>query len=437
MSVAARSSDIPIEGETSYAPDEGRFRAKGGWWHSSAALAADFLKGKFARGGFDVTLDNLLATVRSSSHLLAGVDGVYRTFAANTLATIPGVGAYIGGQVTNNWGSPDNLDDTSTWTKQSTPVVSVDGDFCAVADDSTSAIEQLLGMGSISTDTTTYAMWVDLKKDTENTVVRSINFRLFGGTTQSRGCAVNTFTGAYLFGTGSGTPFFYDLGDRWRVGVSIQNNGSNTRGDLYLNPCFNISLAATAADAALTGAASFSWPHMVAGAYPGPRLRVKGTRYASDVQAVNMDWFNAASIGGGGAGLVIPNWGSVGHGVSRTLFELNDGTASNLVRAYANASDKPALLIITGGVTQTDTALTSSIAQGRKPLAFGWGAGGGYIADKAGNSAGFGAITLPTGLTTLKLGSSLAGKYLNATLEQFQLCKTVGQADGQAWAVAA
>ncbi|MEN6542709.1 hypothetical protein [Parvibaculum sp.] len=437
MAVAARSSDIPVQWGASYAPDEGRFQTRTGWWHPKAAFAADFFRGKFARGGSDVALDSFAATVRSSSHLLADATGIYRTFAPNALATLAGVGAYIGGQVTNCWGSPDNLDDTATWAKQNTPVIFADGDFCAVADDSSSATEQLLGTGSIAANAASYAMWVDLKKDSENTVMRSVTFRLFGGTTQSRSCAVNTSTGAYHFGTGNGTPFFYDLGDRWRVGLVIQNNGTNTRGDLYINPCFNTSLSATAADATLTGTASFSWPHMIAGPYPGPRLRVKGTRYASDVQATNMDWFNAAGLAGGGAGLVIPNWGSTGHGVSRTLFELSDGTTNNLVRAYANASDRPALLVVAGGVTQTDTALSAPIALGRKPLIFKWGAAGGYVADGAGNAASIGAITLPTGLAALRLGSSLAGNYLNSVLEQIQICRAMDQSEAQAWAVTA
>ena len=88
-------------------------------------------------------------------------------------------------------------------------------------------------------------------------------------------------------------------------------------------------------------------------------------------------------------------------------------------------------------MTQTDTALSASITPGRKPVIFKWAAAGGYIADGAGNVASIDAITLPTGLTTLRLGSSLSGNYLNAVLEQLQICRAMEQSEGQAWAVTA
>ncbi|MFZ2468029.1 MAG: hypothetical protein WAW54_06510, partial [Parvibaculum sedimenti] len=84
-----------------------------------------------------------------------------------------------------------------------------------------------------------------------------------------------------------------------------------------------------------------------------------------------------------------------------------------------------------------DTALSVAVALGRNPLAFAWSAGGGYVVDRAGNVASFGAITLPGGLSVLRLGSSVAGNYLNAKLEQIHICSTIQQTDGQTWAVTA
>ena len=92
------------------------------------------------------------------------------------------------------------------------------------------------------------------------------------------------------------------------------------------------------------------------------------------------------------------------------------------------ASIKSSLKIVAGGVTQTDTTLSASVTAGRRALAFGWtAAGGGYIVDSLGNSASFGSITLPTGLTQKNIGSSISGEYLNDQIEKIQTCLPLSQ----------
>ncbi|MGB5092196.1 MAG: hypothetical protein WBN97_02640, partial [Parvibaculum sp.] len=149
----------------------------------------------------------------------------------------------------------------------------------------------------------------------------------------------------------------------------------------------------------------------------------------------DMAWF-APLDGVGATEIVVPKWNHVGDGVDRPLFQyIKD--ANNYIRGYVNAIDQPALKIVTGGVTQTDTALTTAIAAGRKPLTFGWASAGGYIGDAAGNAATFGAVSLPGGISIKRIGSSQAGNYLNDVIERMTAYRLRTQAQALALAAVA
>ena len=210
-------------------------------------------------------------------------------------------------------------------------------------------------------------------------------------------------------------------------------NTSQTLFQSYLTPAYNTDINSDTVNNAAVGTASFSWPHGVLGGYPGDNFRVNGTRLASDVTAADMAWF-APLDGVGATEIVVPKWSHTGDGVNRPLFEYVKD-ANNYIRGYINASNQPALKIVTGGTTQTDTALTTAITTGRKPLVFGWSASGGYIGDAAGNVATFGAVTLPSAIVTDRWGSSQAGNYLNDILERRATLSAISQA--QALALAA
>lgn len=75
------------------------YSSRPGWAHPKAALSLDFLGNRAWRAGSGtVSLPSALTTVRASSHLLADSSGALQEFSPNTLATLPGVGAYIGEQ---------------------------------------------------------------------------------------------------------------------------------------------------------------------------------------------------------------------------------------------------------------------------------------------------------------------------------------------------
>ena len=405
---------------------------RNGWWDTNALWDFDAKGGRSMAGGSDVALSGLVAVARASTHLFANASGVYQSFDNNVLARNDGVGAYIGGSVTNIVSSPNDLN-AAAWTKQGGPTVAADGDFWAVTDANAAAVSQLYQGGTIPADTLLRTFWVDLKKDTENTAIRRVYFGVQFPTVVGTQVLINTSTGAWqqFLGTGGSVR---DLGDRWRVIVQIMN-ASSTSYICYISPAYNTNINSNTVNNAAVGTASFSWPHGVLGGYPGDNFRVNGTRLASDVTAADMAWF-APLDGVGATEIVVPKWNHVGDGVARPLFQyIKD--ANNYIRGYVNASDRPALKIVTGGTTQTDTALTTAIAAGRKPLAFGWSPAGGYIGDAAGNVATFGAVTLPGGISIKRIGSSQAGNYLNDVIERMTAYRLRTQAQALALAAVA
>ena len=113
-----------------------------GWLLGAAAALRDVdLKGsRYWQGAPKSAVTDLLTTARSSTHLLADASGVYQSFGNNVLARNNGVGAYVGGQVTNIAPTPDNL---NAWAKQNGATVAADGDFWAVTDANAAAVSQL------------------------------------------------------------------------------------------------------------------------------------------------------------------------------------------------------------------------------------------------------------------------------------------------------
>ena len=377
-----------------------------------AARDIDLRNNRYWQGATLPAVTDLLTTARSSTHLLADAGGTYQSFGNNVLARNTGVGAYIGGQVTNIMPTPDNLNSAS-WEKLNGATVAADGDFWAVTDAAAGA-GQLRQVGTIPADTLLRTFWVDLKKDTENTTIRAVTFTYQAPPTQSAyRILINTSTGAWRQSLGSGGSV-RDLGDRWRVIISGANGG-NTRLDVYLTPAFNTDINSNSVNNAAVGTASFSWPHGVLGGYPGDNFRVNGTRLASDVTAADMAWF-APLDGVGATEIVVPKWNHVGDGVNRPLFQyIKD--ASNYIRGYINGADMPSLKIALNGDSSV-FVLPTPITVGRKPLTFGWSASGVYVGDAAGNVASFGAVTLASGMTIDRWGSASDGTYLNDILER-------------------
>lgn len=168
----------------------------------------------------------------------------------------------------------------------------------------------------------------------------------------------------------------------------------------------------------------------VAGA-PGDSVRAADVAMAEDFASGV-----APAIATGACALVGVGISYAGDGVVRTLFEISDNSANNLIRGFIGTANKPGLLIVSGGVTQTICELpvqAVEIAQ----LAFGWNGEGGYIADQAGNAVTFGAVVLPVGLSHFQIGGGIAGHYVNDWLRQTQITLPLSLAEAKVWTAAA
>ena len=240
------------------------------WLLSSATRRdIDLLNNRYWQGGLRPAVTDLLTTARSSTHLLADASGAYQSFGNNVLARNNGVGAYIGGQVTNIISSPNDLN-AAAWTKQNGATVAADGDFWAVTDANAAAASQLVQTGTIPADTALRTFWIDLKKDTENTVIRRIYFRFTTPTIIDSNLLINTSTGAWRQTIGP-LASVRDLGDRWRVVMPL-TNGNDTVYECYLIPAFNTNINSNTQDNAAVGTASFSWPYLILGSYPSGQV---------------------------------------------------------------------------------------------------------------------------------------------------------------------
>lgn len=137
------------------------------------------------------------------------------------------------------------------------------------------------------------------------------------------------------------------------------------------------------------------------------------------------------------SGLLHMTVSRTGDKVRRILFELSDNSADNVIQACLSSNDRPVLQIVRNGISEALCELPYPVAAGQVRLAFGWGAGGGYIVDQAGHSVSFGAITLPAGLSQLQIGGGLTGQNVNDRLGQMQICGPLALAEASAWTAAA
>lgn len=414
---------------------------RNGWWDAEAVWDFDAKAARYMAGGNDVSLTSLLAVSRASTHLLANASGLYQSFGSNVLARQDGVGAYIGAARTNLF---LNSTAVASWsalggvTVSSNDSVAPDGSLTAdtVAQTATNAFHGALSNGLSVTGGLSYVLSGHVAKAGHRYV------QIFFGGTGFGSAAYANFdkvTGTYGTIGADIVAGAIDLGTYWLLwgrSVAISNFSNTTTGFLLVSgptAARAESYAGNTGNAVAIWAAGFSQSACVA-----PPLLTSGTsdtRLASDVTASGVTWF-APVDGVGMTEMVVPKWSHVGDGLNRPLFEyIKD--ANNYIRGYINASDRPALKIVTGGVTQTDTALSVAIATGRKPLVFGWSPAGGYVGDAAGNVATFGTVTLASGIATKRIGSSQAGNYLNDVLERITVYRLRMQANALALAAAA
>lgn len=96
-------------------------------------------------------------------------------------------------------------------------------------------------------------------------------------------------------------------------------------------------------------------------------------------------------------------------GAAEIIAQLDDGTANNRVALYINSSDQLACIVVAGGVTQADTAVTGAVTVGAaQKAAFAVDTNSVTACRNATLSTEDTSATMPTGLVNLRLGAGVS-----------------------------
>ncbi|HEY4343631.1 MAG TPA: hypothetical protein VGN05_04750 [Parvibaculum sp.] len=446
MSGLSIFSAFPAAGPSSWALGDkpvwrGGTPANAGWWHPKSVFAADFVKARYARQGANSDFASAFSFARSSTALLADASGIRQTFAADALARISGVGAYIGGASTQLLTAPSDFSNAA-WTKSAGCVVAEETGYQTLSDTSASVMATFTQRVAHAADTQVRTAWVLLRKDSVANTARALWFDCPGdGSGRRRLVLINTATGAYAasFATLSeGALAVRDLGYAWLVSCAYVNNGSATSVQIIVIPARRADIGDSGSTPSLTGSVSVYGSGVIVGTAFPPFL--SGAKLADDLRAAASGsdpfaGFAAGNLGNGLSILAAVNLSRSGDGAVRPVAEFSDGTATNRLRFYIDSDDRPAAQVVSGGSVLATAKLSVVLTPGRAVLAATYDpASGLYLACKTGLAEASAALSgMPSGLAALRLGSSLGGNYLNDLVEQMQVCRPLSQAEAKDW----
>lgn len=403
-----------------------------GWCHPKAAWAANFRAGLYGpEGGVTVT--------RSSDHMLADASGIIRTFGPDTLARADGIGAYIGGQVTNAFTNSAHF---STWKKNNVDLMSAEvapnGDAATLCRPTTAVnIHRIFQIKSVVIGSV-YATSICAKAG-------GYRYLALNGSTANG--AVGVFDlqdgkATFDLGTGGMEPLANGWWRCWTIGVAQGTSGVGD-GFPYVQVHKEFSNATSAWNFAGDGVSGiYLWGGQFEPKFLTPPAIISGataaTRLASDVSAASFGWYGTAGLDASGCSvLVAANVSHVGDSVVRPLTEVSDGTANNRLRLYIDADDKLAAQVISGGATVATAKLATALGVGRTGIAARFDPASGLrIVARGIAGAGTSLASLPSGLNRLALGSGAGGNYFNDLIEQAQICKPLMDGEMDAWATA-
>lgn len=457
MTVLSRQIPFPPAGGVSWQPGQGpTWRGGGdgnpGWWHAKAVLAADPINARYMRQGAELPLGPVLATTRSSAHLLQNALGVIQSFGANILAAIIGVGAYVGGQKSSTLPHSEDFEN-AYWTKDTsngTAAPSVTANYATAPDGTMTArrVQMTLpGDGEwariartgFATTAGNAERGVWLRASDASQVGKKISIYC-GGVDPS--LSVSGYFGitATLTADWQRILFRRMYGNSSNIEIAFGKH-RDFRVDSSTGETFGLINAQTATDFLVWGQdfqqSDFPTPYI-------PAASAAATRYASDVTAVAVGGepfagFAANGLGAGLSLLAAVDLSHVGDGAVRPLAEFSDGTTSNRLRFYIDTDDKPAASVVAGGTTLATAKLASAVAAGRVVLAVNYDpANGLYLVRKTAlEEASAPLAGLPSGLATMRFGSSVSGNYLNDFVEQVQVAKPLSRTEAKAWVQAA
>lgn len=411
----------------------------GAWWHPKAVLAADFYNGRYGLFARESVLASLEGTVRASSHYLADASGNFQSFANDNIARVDGVGAYVGGQVTpyvkdntdastGLWGNVYGLTRTKLTGKRL-------GIFSRVSIQSKGAIYHRIGTNSF----------------TPSIVPHFVTLYWEPGTSGRAYWEFDTSAGIYIIqgqpGAMVGSVFSGAPGTFSAINDVLTSDGVTRKLSCIWTPPIATSYLITIGP----GSSVTGQDIIVCGLdlqpirYETPFIVSSGAsvsmRSASNVSApasggAPFAGFTESGLASALSARVKFQLTHVGDGVTRPLIGISDGTVNNRLRFFIDTDDKPAVAVISGGVTLATAKLATALTAGTYVLAANFDPANGLylVRGDTGEQASAALSAMPSGLSLMRYGSSVGENYLNDYLHEVQVAQVMTQADAKNWA---
>ncbi len=305
--------------------------------------------------------------------------------------------------------------DATQWTPNNVTVTAnagTGGDGKATAglitEDATTAIHAVTLPAAALTATGPHTLSVEVEPAGRGVFALRMGGGVFGGS-ENR-VEFDVATGQAAVETGA--PDDYGIialgGGRYRIWMSVETTSTgNTSGVLYLKEMFGgpREYAGDGASGALVWGAQYE-----DGAYPGthvPTASSAVTRAADTVTMALGAWFNGAQ----GTVLVRART-AAGGGTSQYVAHIDDGSTSNRYAMYRNSGGNVQIIPYSAGnVSQGTLSLGSVPDDAEISLAFAWASDDCAACLNGGEVVAGGSVTLPAGLTTLRLGRFFGGGY--------------------------
>jgi len=203
------------------------------------------------------------------------------------------------------------------------------------------------------------------------------------------------------------------VGGGWfRVSITAPSTGTTARPGIFVvNAAGNTSYTGDGTSGLYAWGAQFE-----AGAGASSDIATttaSATRAADALTAAVAGWLNLA------AGTAVPQWRCpfVAGTTPKCVFSIDDGTANNRITLWAkDASGNVMFEVVVGGVQQCVISGGAAVAGQAERVAVSWKANQFALSRNGGSPVTDSAGSIPTGLTTLRKGSTSAGQHLFGTL---------------------
>lgn len=402
----------------------GIFPAASLWWHPQAHLALDFKGGRYMRGGLVLPETSLLTTARSSDINIPNAAGVFQTLGNNTLPRTDR-GLYANGQFTNLVARRNPTLAQLTFTSNLTDADGFAGFGNSIRFPGNYPSGSGIGYQSTAlTSGATYTISVLVEMEDGNPPV-------FGGAIPAS--AANTFYFTLAQSSTVPGPLFYVVehifGNVWKVSYT-GTAGATPNQTGVLQTSNNQARAFR-----LLGMNIFSGSIGISALVPGSADTGGATLLASDIRAVQgvrpsnsepepFAGWEAAGLDGAFGGKNIVTIDRLNDAAARFITGAG-GDANNLTKLIFDTDNRFKLIVRKSGVDEVALQTGAVASTGDKTIE--WQAKPGDYGIEATGVAGdtdSDVETLPTGATTLRIGSDFGALTpFNGWLRELQILK--------------